>query len=165
MIPLLYSALQTNRPCCNKCLDFQDGIRSFSWSRQLPLRIDHFHRKYSDKFKRPARPSAKALELLARYDWPGNVRELENEILKAMTLAADEKKITETHLSDKIHASSKQITLPKKTEGTLQELTEQLEQHIIRETLEQTKGNRSETARRLGLSRQGLVNKLTRYNI
>ncbi len=131
----------------------------------IPLLAAHFHKKFAGKFKRPARLSAGALNLLPRYGWPGNVRELENEILRAMTLAGNDKKITKEHLSEKIQAPAGQVSLPDKTEGTLLELTEQLEQRLIRETLKQTKGNRSETARRLGLSRQGLVNKLARYNI
>ena len=134
-------------------------------TEDIPLLADHFQKKFAGKFKRPALLSNPAIDLFIRYDWPGNVRELENEILRAMTLAGDAKKITKEHLSEKIRAPANPIPLSENKEGSLQNLTEQLEQRLILETLNQTKGNRSETARRLGLSRQGLINKLTRYNI
>jgi two-component system response regulator AtoC len=44
-------------------------------------------------------------------------------------------------------------------------VTESIEQRMIREALKETKGNKSGAARTLGLTRQGLLNKIARYNI
>jgi len=47
----------------------------------------------------------------------------------------------------------------------LQQVTERIEQPMIQEALRETKGNKSGAARSLGLTRQGLLNKIVRYNI
>ncbi len=47
----------------------------------------------------------------------------------------------------------------------LEQVTESIEQRMIREALKETKGNKSGAARTLGLTRQGLLNKIARYNI
>ncbi len=132
----------------------------------LPL-VEHFRKKLSKRFKgHPPRFSPLALDLLSRYDWPGNVRELENEVERAMTLAITEKEITEEHLSPKLKAPSERpVSIDGMTGATLQEVTESIEQRMIREALKETRGNKSGAARSLGLTRQGLLNKIARYNI
>jgi len=102
----------------------------------------------------------------SRYDWPGNVRQLENEVERAMTLAITEKEIKEEHLSPKLKAASERsVSMDGISGATLQQVTESIEQRMIREALKETKGNKSGAARTLGLTRQGLLNKIARYNI
>jgi Nif-specific regulatory protein len=132
----------------------------------IPLLAAHFLKKYTKKLKRPAvRLTLHAIDLLSQFDWPGNVRELENEIERAVTLAGKEREITEEHLSEKIKALSEKGILIPEANGTLKEVTERIEQRIVLETLQKTRGNRSQAARMLGLTRQGLLNKIARYNI
>ena len=132
----------------------------------IPLLADHFLKRFLKKFKgSETRWAPQSLDLLSRYDWPGNVRELENEAERALTLAAGKKEIREEHLSEKIRKASACILAPEKSQGTLQELTHRLEQRMILDVLRSTGGNRSQTARTLGLTRQGLLNKMARYNI
>ncbi len=131
----------------------------------IPLLAVHFIERFAKKIKRSARLTPQALDLLSRYDWPGNVRELENEMERALTLAGKEKEIREEHLSEKIRPSSEKGPVIDETGGTLSEVTERIEQRMILEALGNTKGNRSEAARRLGITRQGLLNKITRYKI
>jgi Nif-specific regulatory protein len=133
----------------------------------VPLLIEHFRKKFAKTLTgRAPRISTRAVDLLARYDWPGNVRELENEVERAMTLAAGEKEIREEHLSEKVKGiAEKTIVLEGIEGGTLQAATEALEQRMIREALRNTGGNRTKAARALGLTRQGLHNKIARYNI
>jgi transcriptional regulator with PAS, ATPase and Fis domain len=104
---------------------------------------------------------------MTRYAWPGNVREIENEIERAMTLAHSEGGITEEHLSEKIKASPGKgaVQLDGIEGGTLQEVTERIEQEMIVKALSDSGGNRSQAARMLGLTRQGLLNKIARYKI
>jgi Nif-specific regulatory protein len=132
----------------------------------IPLLADHFLRKFGRKLKRPtARLTPLALDFLTRFDWPGNVRELENEIERALTLAGRKGEIREEHLSSKISATSER-GLPFEARGaTLKEVTERMERRMVLETLQKTKGNRSRAAKILGLTRQGLLNKIARYNI
>ncbi|MBW2163058.1 MAG: sigma 54-interacting transcriptional regulator [Deltaproteobacteria bacterium] len=132
----------------------------------IPLLAAHFLKKFTKKLKRPAaRLTLHAIDFLSQFDWPGNVRELENEIERAVTLAGKEREISEEHLSEKIKALSEKGILIQETDGTLKEVTERIEQRIVSETLQKTRGNRSQAARILGLTRQGLLNKIARYKI
>ena len=132
----------------------------------IPLLAAHFLKKFSKKLKRPAaRLTSSALELLSLFDWPGNVRELENEIERALTLAGKEGEIRTEHLSEKLNTSINKELLIQETDGTLKEVTEQIERRMLLKALQKTKGNRSQAARILGLTRQGLLNKIARYDI
>ena len=132
----------------------------------IPLLAAHFLKKLTRKQKRPsARLTPRALNLLSQYNWPGNVRELQNEIERALTLAGKDREIRKKFLSEKINASlSPKISIPA-TDCTIKEVTQRIERRMIVEALEKTGGNRSKAARILGLTRQGLLNKITRYQI
>jgi Nif-specific regulatory protein len=132
----------------------------------IPLLSAHFLKKFAKKLKRPAaRFTPRALDLLSGFDWPGNIRELENEIERALTLAGKKGEIREEHLSQKICGSSEMhISIPD-TDLSLQEVTERIEKQMVSETLYKTGGNKSRAARMLGITRQGLLNKIVRYNI
>ena len=132
----------------------------------IPALAAHFLEKFAQKLKRPTpRLTARVLNLLTQYDWPGNIRELENEIERAVTLAVDSVEIREDYLSDKIIAPFRKPCLAQQFEGSLQEVVENVEQQMIVRALQQTKSNRSQAARLLGLTRQGLLNKIARYSI
>ena len=132
----------------------------------IPLLAAHFLKKLTRKQKRTsARLTPRALNLLLQYDWPGNVRELQNEIERALTLAGKDREIRKEFLSEKINASlNPKISTPA-TDCTIKEVTQQIEQGMIVEALEKTGSNRSKAARILGLTRQGLLNKIVRYDI
>ena len=84
---------------------------------------------------------------------------------RALTLAGEDGEITEEHLSEKISgASEKRISIPGK-DMTLQQVIERIERQMVSEALQETGGNRSRAARILGLTRQGLLNKIGRYGI
>jgi len=132
----------------------------------IPLLVDHFLKEFAKKFKRPVpRLTSTALELLSSYGWPGNVRELQNEIERAFTLAGSEKEISAAYLSNKISESKNQLCPDYDTGGTLQQVTERIEKQMVHEALEKAAGNRSHAAGMLGITRQGLLNKIKRYNI
>ncbi len=133
----------------------------------VPLLIEHFRKRFAKTLTgRAPRISPRVVDLLTRYDWPGNVRELENEVERAITLAAADKEIREEHLSEKVKGiPEKTMVLEGIEEGTLQEVTEAIERRMIREALQKTGGNRTHAARALGLTRQGLFNKISRYDI
>ena len=132
----------------------------------IPLLAVHFLEKFARKMQRSTpKLTRKALDALYGYDWAGNVRELENEIERAITLAGKEKRINEEHLSEKITASSDECFPIQDTTGTLQEVVERIEQRMVIESLKKSGGNRSKAARMLGLTRQGLLNKIARYNL
>ena len=98
-----------------------------------------------------------ALSVLKSYEFPGNVRELANTIERAL-IVAEGKKVQVADLPDSLRASAA-MQKQAKHRQTLAEL----EADYISETLEFAKGNKSEAARLLGISRKNLYEKLARY--
>ena len=132
----------------------------------IPLLAAHFLEKFALKLNRPvARLTPGALEILMRFDWPGNVRELENEIERALTLAGDDREIAEAYLSERVRQSAEYDGLSGAPPATIQEATARVERKMVEDALRQSGGNRSQAARVLGLTRQGLLNKIRRYEI
>jgi Nif-specific regulatory protein len=132
----------------------------------IPLLATHFLEDCARRFGRPLpRFSPAAMERLTRHDWPGNVRELKNEIERALCLAGREEEIGVACLSGKI-AGGREGAAPEEEETThLATAVERLERSLITRALQRTRGNRSQAARLLGLTRQGLLNKINRYAI
>lgn len=133
----------------------------------VPLLLNHFVTKIEEKIgKRIKGFSKKAINQLSEYDWPGNVRELENEIERAMTLAAEEAIIQPEDLSAKITGTAANIELPVALQAeSLREAVDALETHLIKLALEKYHGNKSRVARKLGVSRLGLHKKMDRLGI
>ena len=130
------------------------------------LLADYFLKKFSVKLKIPgARLTPLAMELLARFDWPGNIRELQNEIERALILAGKKGEIREEFLSVKINNPKEIPVFIAPGDKKLKEVTELIEQQMVSEALRETAGNRSRAAGLLGLTRQGLLNKIVRYKI
>ena len=100
-----------------------------------------------------------------QFDWPGNVRELENEMERALTLAGEDREIQAGYLSEKITGSDGQSAATPVNGMTLPDAVERMEQQMVTRALRDTGGNRSKAARILGLTRQGLLNKIARYKI
>jgi DNA-binding NtrC family response regulator len=97
-----------------------------------------------------------AAEVLRKFDWPGNVRQLQNEIQRAV-LMTEGPAVEVSDLSVSIAAgeeSSPTLTL-----------MEAMERNTIVQMLKETQGNKLETARRLGIGRQTLYNKIKAYCI
>jgi Nif-specific regulatory protein len=129
---------------------------------------NHFLEKYARKNKKQlAILSPQALDLLMLFDWPGNVRELENEMERAQAMAGREKTVSYECLSDKIKQLGQDhslVDIDGRTD-TLKDAVGRVETHMIREALAAARGNQCKAAKALGLSRQGLRNKVAAYNI
>jgi Nif-specific regulatory protein len=132
----------------------------------IPLLAAHFLEQFALKFNRPVgRLTPGALEMLMQFDWPGNVRELENEIERALTLAGDDGEITGAHLSERIKQFADYDGPSAAGPATIKEATARMECKLVKDALRKSGGNRSQAARMLGLTRQGLLNKIRRYEI
>ena len=111
-------------------------------------------------FGTPARRlSAEAAARLLAYRWPGNVRELRNAMERVAVLGR--RVVISAEDLDFIAASPPALPVPTDLPGAVA----QLEQTMIRGALAAAGGNRSEAARRLGIHRQLLHEKLRRYGI
>jgi two-component system response regulator HydG len=123
----------------------------------VPVLMRHFLDRFTERFGVP--PVANLAPLLARlagHAWPGNVRELENAIERLVALSPE----GELDLS-LLAAASNPVAAP--ASFGLRERVDAYERGLIVETLKACKGNRSEAARRLGLSRATLHNKLKKH--
>ncbi|HEY6170266.1 MAG TPA: sigma-54 dependent transcriptional regulator [Verrucomicrobiae bacterium] len=98
-----------------------------------------------------------ALERMREYDWPGNVRQLQNEVQRAVLMCEG----NEIQVSDLSLRSSK----TDETFDTSFTLMEGMERNAIVQMLKETGGNKLETARRLGIGRQTLYNKIKGFKI
>ncbi|MHC4664243.1 MAG: AAA-type ATPase lid domain-containing protein, partial [Planctomycetota bacterium] len=103
---------------------------------------------------------AAAREILLSYKWPGNVRELENEIERAVALAKSGEGISVELLSDRLKEAA-----PSGPLRPLAEAVRSLEVDLIKRALDESDGNKAAAAKQLGLSREGLRKKITRYQI
>jgi two-component system response regulator HupR/HoxA len=110
----------------------------------------------------PPEPDAGLLAHLRAYPWPGNVRELANACAYAVHVAGARGRVDLGHWPET-------PGLPGQGAGPvapgLHAETRALEERRLRETLQRTRGNKSQAARALGLSRQGLLKKLRRYGL
>ena len=105
-------------------------------------------------------------EILLGYSWPGNVRELKNVIHRIILLSGTRRYISKDLLPPYIIEATGTAPLLKKQPGKpIKEMVEDLERSGIYEGLKKTKGNRSQLARDLGLSRKGLLFKIKRYGL
>jgi len=134
----------------------------------IPLLAKHFLAKFAKKIDKPVPDlTPDVVRILMKFDWPGNVRELENEMERAVAMAAGAKEIAREFLSDKLVEMDTETYGEKssKADGTLKDVLRQVEEQMIQEALETTGGNRSRAAKLLGLSRQGLLNKISAYHV
>lgn len=122
--------------------------------------------RIAEEMRRPALTlSDAALKALAGYRWPGNIRQLENELRRAMVVARG-KMIEPEDFSEALQGAPEKEGVAEAAAGRgLQDEIEDLERRRIQEAMARHGQNQQKTARALGLSRQGLINKLKRYGI
>jgi|YNPMSStandDraft_2_1061718.scaffolds.fasta_scaffold00178_9 DNA-binding NtrC family response regulator len=127
----------------------------------IPLLANHFLKLYTQRHQRPIEGiHPKAMRLLESYPWPGNIRELQHTIEK-LVIFVQHPIIEEEDLPQNItqQHSNDQITLP------IGITLEEAEKRLIFATLDATNGNKSKTARILGIGRKTLLRKLESYGI
>jgi two-component system response regulator AtoC len=131
----------------------------------IPALVREFVRIYTERFARPEfQLTAADLEELTVADWPGNVRQLENAVARMVALG--ERRHLSPHSSPELALESPPPPAPGqsgKEALTLREQVEALERGVIRRTLIAVGGNQSEAARRLGLSRGALIDRMHKY--
>jgi transcriptional regulator with GAF, ATPase, and Fis domain len=133
----------------------------------IPLLANHFLKKFAKQYmKAVAALEPAAVRLLQQYAWPGNIRELEHAVEQAVVLSAPE--ATALTVNDLPMEMKEVDSGPIKIFEEMTDLpaaVAALESRLIRQTLAETRGNKSQAAEKLGLSRRGLLNKLERYKI
>ena len=124
----------------------------------LPL-AKAFLKRFASQADRPLGEfSPAASERLRKCDWPGNVRQLQNEVQRAVLMC-------EGKLVDVQDLSISEEKIATAGEHGNLTLMEAMERNKIIEVLKETRGNKLETAKRLGIGRQTLYNKIKAYAI
>lgn len=126
----------------------------------IPLLAAHFLAKFAVKNgKRINGFTPEAMDRLLKHQWPGNVRELENAVERAVVLARGEY-VSERELPPALSGGGGEG----RPEGGFANLTlEALERLAILDALDAAGGNKSEAARRLGITRKTMHAKLAKY--
>jgi len=130
----------------------------------IPLLAEHFLEIYGKKNnRRVAGITPGCMDILLHYPWPGNVRELENAMERGVILMR----------GDYLDEESLPIPIKKWAEEESGDITagleglpsslEEAEKLVILKTLDEVDGNKSEAARRLGITRKTLQSKLSKY--
>jgi len=129
-------------------------------AEDIPLLATHFLAMHSRQVNKKVKGiRADTMEALIQYSWPGNIRELQNVIERAVIMVDPGQQITPSHLP--FNLLEQETTGPKKPAEALK----RAEREIIIQTLKECNWNRSLTAKRLGIGRRTLYDKLARLNI
>jgi DNA-binding NtrC family response regulator len=127
----------------------------------------HFLAEFARKFQKGFRAiSHEAAEVLLAYRWPGNVRELRN-VVERVVLLEEGEVLDSEHLPPEMFGRRSAALEPVSTNPDALSLPTlaQIEAEHIGEVLRLTSGNKSRAARILGISRQGLIEKLRRLRV
>ena len=127
------------------------------------LLADHFLLKYSSEMgKNVKRITTSAIEIFLSHKWPGNVRELENCIERAVLLTKTDT-IDCQHLPPSLQIKEKEIE--KKDKGKLSTVVAVQERTLIIEALEETGGNQTKAAQKLGTTKRIIQYKISKMGI
>lgn len=129
--------------------------------------IRYFLEQFNEKLvKRIQALAPDTLTALQSFSWPGNIRQLEN-VLERMVLMAEGSVLELSDLPEEFAQTVSQLNAAsgaRTTAGNFKEIvrkqTQSLERGLIEKALEETSGNVTKAAEKLGLSRKGLQLKL-----
>ncbi len=124
----------------------------------IPVLSDFFLRKYRGQYNKTGLQfSAKALKSLTQHTWPGNIRELEHTIEKGVILS-DKSEVGSENLFPGSAGKIKQLMSDSLN-------LEENEKHIIEKALRAESGNIASAARKLGINRSTLYQKMKKYGL
>jgi DNA-binding NtrC family response regulator len=138
----------------------------------IPALIDHFIAHYNQKFRKSIQGFTREVDdLLMRYEWPGNIRELKNAIERVMILA-EGSRINAKHLPIRISEKGKSSVPIGDGNGSIDLQLPiggvslySVEKELIRQALDQSRGNKSIAARLLRITRDTLRYKVKKYKL
>jgi PAS domain S-box-containing protein len=127
----------------------------------IPLLVDRFISRFNRLHnKNIGGVTDEVLTILLGYDYPGNIRELENIIEHCFVLCQDEI-IEAKHLPASVHP----ILKTDKIESSRPATIKQMEVILINQTLRRNKGNKTVTAKELGIDKSTLFRKMKAFDI
>jgi len=142
----------------------------------IPLLASRFlARSSQESGKRIGRIEPDALDALVRFNWPGNVRQLQNEIERAVALAANGQSIARSHLWAAVAGSVEKISAADSAGAStsmdelagqsqpLAKATADFQARYIANVLARTGGKVTQAARLLGISRVALHKRIKQH--
>jgi two-component system response regulator HydG len=128
----------------------------------IPLLAQHFLRVFSEKNRKKMKGfTPQAMDQLLKHEWPGNVRELMNAVERGVVLAR-----TDYLDTPDLPLLAQDVATPFSKETMSGDLPlDEVEKATILNAMEITGGNKSEAARRLGITRKTLHTKLKKYGV
>jgi DNA-binding NtrC family response regulator len=140
--------------------------------KDIPALLEHFIQHYNQKFRKSIQGLTKeADELLINYDWPGNVRELKNAIERVMILA-EGNRVSAKYLPIRI-AEGGIMPIPMNERNNNERIQlpsggislHNVEKELIKQALQQSRGNKSTAAKLLHITRDTLRYKVKKYEL
>jgi formate hydrogenlyase transcriptional activator len=132
----------------------------------IPLLVEYSLDLFQKRLgKEGIRISDRMLDRLIHYHWPGNVRELMNVIERAVALTRSGGVADVTELHPREPRQSLAAIVPEGPAATLRELVGEFERRVIAQALERHSGNRTRAAKDLGITRQGLSQKIAKHGL
>ncbi|SBS37659.1 Nitrogen assimilation regulatory protein [Marinomonas spartinae] len=138
----------------------------------VPILLQAFLQRLQSQQSKVLQLTAEAMQWFRRQQWPGNVRELKNTLDSVVSICPQGRITLEDIQLLYPDASAQQSMEQLATansllpdDKTLEEQVRELEIRLIRQALDASDDNRSQAARQLGLSRQGLLKKIERYGL
>lgn len=135
----------------------------------IPLLIDFFMNNFQDRYDtQEVEFDDESLEILMEYDWPGNVRELKNTVERCMVLCEGNTIKAEMLPSYILKKENKFFAMQNRGNDDYLQIPvgtsmEEVERHVIKQTLRSVDNNKTEAAKLLGFARKTLHNKLDKY--
>ncbi|MFE8698946.1 sigma 54-interacting transcriptional regulator [Cytobacillus sp. FJAT-53684] len=134
----------------------------------------HFLNDFSFRYQRPIHQfSQEVMQEMLRYNWPGNVRELRNVVERLVVFATDgvirgEYLPFNSNSTDVVLDEFEIPSLTKEQDDTLLSLKDEMEQHekkVLERALNIANGNKLDCAKKLGITRATLYNRLKRLGL
>jgi two-component system response regulator HydG len=132
----------------------------------IPLLAQHFLTQFAQKNQKKVKGfTPQAMDRFLKYDWPGNVRELMNAVERAVVLSRSDYLGDEEFVLVFRNKPEEERSEQVEAKGPANLLLEEVEKTTILNTLDAAGGNKSEAARRLGITRRTLHKKLKKYGL
>ncbi|MEC9353432.1 MAG: sigma-54 dependent transcriptional regulator [Planctomycetota bacterium] len=131
--------------------------------QDIPLLLNHFIGEFSQAHKKPVREiEREAVNILSSYAWPGNIRELKH-VVENMVVVSQGPVLAVENLPENIHQGEQRSSAD--VHSLLGVPLKEVEEVLIKATLEQVSGNRQEAARILGIGERTMYRKLKEYGL
>lgn len=132
----------------------------------IPLLTRYFLDRFVAEIGKPIAGIADAtIVTLSAYDWPGNVRELQNEVQRLVIRVDAGGVITPDLLSPQVRQDDALLQQAGGRRSTLKRTVSAVEKFVVMQALAECSGSKTEAARVLGMTREGLHKKLRHYDL